>query len=121
MNTCVCGFTGFLNMTFNILGTTILNIQWKEPLWDVRGITRFVEVNCTDGSQYISELHNISNFGVSLKGTNWNVPVNCCHIVLTTEGNGPKKCDENKEHMNQLQYIPQFRWMVRGKLVNVDN
>ena len=96
-------------MTVNILSTR-LNIRWEEPQWDVRGITRGVEVNCTDinGSQFISELYNISDFGVSLRGTNLNVPVNCCHMVLTTEGNGPQKCDEYK----QLQRI------VNGKLID---
>ena len=95
-------------MTVNILSAR-LNIQWEMPLWDIRGIARGVEVNCTDGSQHISELHNISDFGVSLKETNLNVPVNCCHIVLTTEGNGPKKCDK---------YPPQLQRMVNGKLVD---
>ena len=104
----ICGyFAGFLNVTVNILSTARLNIQWEEPQWDVRDITRGVQVNCTDGSQYISELRNISDFQVqlALRGTNLNVPVNCCHMVLTTEGNGPHKCDE---------YTPQ---MAKGKLI----
>ena len=100
-------------MTVNILSTSV-NIQWEEPQWDVRGITRGVEVNCTDGSQYISELHNISDFevGVSLRGTNLNVPVNCCHIVLTTEGNGPQKCAEYK-------YTSQIRQMANSKFMDI--
>ena len=106
-----CGyFTGFLNMTVNILSTTRLSIQWQEPQWDVRSITRGVQVNCTDGSQFVSELHNISDFQaqLALRGTNLNVPVNCCHMVLTTEGNGPQKCEE---------YTPQFQQMAKGKLI----
>ena len=96
-------------MTVNILSTSV-NIQWEEPQWDVRGITRGVEVNCTDGSQYISDLHNISDFSVSLRGINLKVPLNCCHIVFTMEGNGPQKCDE---------YTAKHQRMLNSELLDI--
>lgn len=89
-------------MILSSFSNTSLNLYWEKPQWDTRAITRGIQVNCTDGSQHVSERYNISDFKISLSmGLNLNIAVTCCIEVLTTEGRGPRKCDRytpNKVH-----------------------
>ena len=83
-------------MTLNpqSVGTPTLLLQWEEPLWDIRNITRAVEIKCTDTNKEIVEIRNVSDYETILTGLELNKTITCCLVPLTTEGNGSITCDK---------------------------
>ena len=75
-------------------GTPALMLRWEQPSWDVRNITRAVEINCTDTSQEILEIRNVSDYEIILTGLSLNMTITCCLLPVTIEGNGSIMCDE---------------------------
>ena len=85
-------------MTLNLIkieGAPALILQWEEPSWDVRNLTRAVEINCTDTSQEILEFRNVSDCEIILTELKFNVTITCCLVPITTKGNGPVICEES--------------------------
>ena len=72
----------------------MLILQWEEPSWDVRNLTRGVGINCTDANREIFEIRNVSDYKVILTELNFNVTVTCCLVPITTKGNGHVICEE---------------------------
>ena len=90
---------GFLNMTLimnftKLEDAPVLILQWEEPSWDVRNLTRGVGINCTDANREIFEIRNMSDYEIILTELNFNVTVTCCSVPITTEGNGHVICEE---------------------------
>lgn len=101
---------GFLNMTLNLIeleGAPALILQWEEPSWDVRNLTRAVGINCTDTSQEILEIRNVSDYEIILTELNFNVTIVCCSVPITIKGNGSVICEESSlaEKMGILTII----------------
>ena len=85
------------NITFNATSSRSMILSWDPPGEDLRnGTIQRYSIICSSDDHvgfYLQQTISVSSQSILMTGLNPFISYNCCIATITTNGNGPYRCD----------------------------